>query len=160
SRLNWKKRDPLWVLAMRVHRLAESIEVPWREEYGGCTSWVDLTDGLPDPSELASETALSDTAFKARMEGAVGALGMPLGERARQHDRVRRRATAPERAVQHLYAPGLQPELHDRGAGALRTADHALRPLPAPGLPRLERPTEPATDPASRLLPDVADRLP
>jgi hypothetical protein len=60
--------------------LAESIEVRWREEYGGCTSWVDLTDDLPDPSELASEPALSDTAFSARMKGVVGALGMPLAE--------------------------------------------------------------------------------
>jgi len=80
SRLKWKKRDPLWVLAMRVHRLAEPIEVPWREEYGGCTSWVDLVDPLPDPTELASEPALSDTAFNARMKGVVGALGMPLPE--------------------------------------------------------------------------------
>ena len=55
SRLGWKKRDPLWVLALRVHRLAEPVTVPWREEYGGCTSWVDL-DGLPDdPPSLPSE---------------------------------------------------------------------------------------------------------
>ena len=44
SRLQWKKRQPLWVLAMRVHRLIEPLEVPWRDEYGGCTSWVDLLD--------------------------------------------------------------------------------------------------------------------
>jgi hypothetical protein len=82
SRLNWKKRDPLWVLAMRVHRLAESIKVPWREEYGGCTSWVDLVDPLPDPGELKSEPALSDVAFAARMKGVNGALGMPMEESA------------------------------------------------------------------------------
>src|SRR6478735_2528398 len=74
SRFRWKKRDPLWVLALRVHRLAEPVTVPWREEYGGCTSWVDL-DGLPDdPTALASEPALSDVAFDARMKGAVEAL--------------------------------------------------------------------------------------
>ncbi len=82
SRLKWKKRDPLWVLAMRVHRLLEPIDVPWREEYGGCTSWVDLVDAPPDPSELPSRPALSDTAFKARMKGVVGALGTPLPEPA------------------------------------------------------------------------------
>ena len=38
SRQHWKKRQPLWVLAMRVHRLVEPLEVPWREDYGGCTS--------------------------------------------------------------------------------------------------------------------------
>ena len=29
SRLGWKKRDPLWVLALRVHRLLEPVTVPW-----------------------------------------------------------------------------------------------------------------------------------
>jgi hypothetical protein len=74
SRLGWKKRDPLFVLALRVHRLQEPVTVPWREEYGGCTSWVEL-DGLPDdPSRLPSAPALSDVAFDARLKGAVEAL--------------------------------------------------------------------------------------
>jgi hypothetical protein len=74
SRLNWKKRDPLWVLALRVHQLAEPVTVPWHDDYGGCTSWVEL-DGLPDdPGELASTPALSDVAFEARLKGAVEAL--------------------------------------------------------------------------------------
>ncbi len=69
SRLNWKKRDPLWVLALRVHVLDDAIEVPFREEYGGCTSWVDL-DGLPDdPTEMPSRPALSDEVFEARIKG-------------------------------------------------------------------------------------------
>ena len=47
-------------------RLAEPVVVPWREEYGGCTSWVDLA-GLPaDPALVPSEPALSDGAFEAR----------------------------------------------------------------------------------------------
>ena len=66
SRLSWKRRDPLWVLALRAYRLAEPITVPWTEAYGGCTSWVDL-DGLPDdPASVPSEPALSDGAFEAR----------------------------------------------------------------------------------------------
>jgi hypothetical protein len=74
SRLNWKKRDPLWVLALRVHRLLEPVVVPWHEEYGGCTSWVDL-EGLPDdPASFPSEPALSDTAFDARIKGVTDAL--------------------------------------------------------------------------------------
>jgi hypothetical protein len=74
SRLNWKKRDPLWVLVLRVHRLREPVTVPWSEDYGGCTSWVDLA-GLPDdPAELPSELALSDTAFDARVKGVIDAL--------------------------------------------------------------------------------------
>jgi hypothetical protein len=82
SRLHWKKRQPLWVLAMRVHRLVEPLEVPWREEYGGCTSWVDLVDPLPDPAALPSELALSDVAFKARLKGVIAALPQGLTEPA------------------------------------------------------------------------------
>ena len=67
SRLKWKRREPLHVLALRAHRLAEPITVPWSDAYGGCTSWVDL-DGLPDdPASLPSEPALSDGAFEARL---------------------------------------------------------------------------------------------
>jgi hypothetical protein len=74
SRFSWKKRDPLWVLALRVHRLLEPVTVPWQDGYGGCTSWVDL-EGIPDdPASLPSEPALSDVAFSARLKGAVEAL--------------------------------------------------------------------------------------
>jgi hypothetical protein len=74
SRLGWKKRDPLWVLALRVHRLVEPVTVPWDAGYGGCTSWVELA-GLPDdPASLPSVPALSDVAFAARLKGAVDAL--------------------------------------------------------------------------------------
>jgi len=83
SRLNWKKRDPLWVLVLRVHRLREPLTVSWSEDYGGCTSWVDLA-GLPDdPAELPSEPALSDTAFDARMKGVIDALPDGVTEPAR-----------------------------------------------------------------------------
>jgi hypothetical protein len=74
SRLGWKKRDPLWVLALRVHRLDEPVTVAWDDAYGGCTSWVQLA-GLPDdPAALPSRPALSDVAFAARLKGCVDAL--------------------------------------------------------------------------------------
>jgi len=69
SRFAWKKRDPLWVLVLRVHRLDEPIRVPWRDEYGGCTSWVDY-EGLPaDPASRPSQPVLSDVAFEAKRKG-------------------------------------------------------------------------------------------
>jgi hypothetical protein len=68
SRLKWKKRDPLWVLVVRVHRLHEPTTVPWNDEYGGCTSWVPLA-GLPDVDVVASDPALSDVAFEAKRKG-------------------------------------------------------------------------------------------
>jgi hypothetical protein len=75
SRLRWKRRDPLWVLALRAYRLAEPIDVPWRDEYRGCTSWVDLRDLPDDPDAVASEPALSDGAFAARLGFVEGQLG-------------------------------------------------------------------------------------
>jgi hypothetical protein len=74
SRLKWKRRDPLWVLALRAHRLLEPITVPWRDQYGGCTSWVDLDDLPDDPADVASEPALSDESFVARMKLTENAL--------------------------------------------------------------------------------------
>jgi hypothetical protein len=74
SRFNWKHRDPLWVLALRVHRLLEPIELAWDAAYGGCTSWFEAT-GLPDdPAARPSEPALSDVAFESRLKGSVEAL--------------------------------------------------------------------------------------
>lgn len=73
SRFRWKARDPLHVLALRVHRLAEPITVPFRDEYGGCTSWVDLRE-LPDPTTTPSSPALSDGAFDARLKGCAEAI--------------------------------------------------------------------------------------
>jgi hypothetical protein len=74
SRFNWKRRDPLWVLVMRVHRLADPITVAWADAYGGCTSWVDY-DGLPaDPATLPGEAVLSDVAFEAKRKGIREAL--------------------------------------------------------------------------------------
>jgi hypothetical protein len=74
TRFRWKSRDPLHVLALRVHRLAEPIVVPYRDEYGGCTSWVDIA-GLPDPATVASTPALSDVVFEARVNGASEVVG-------------------------------------------------------------------------------------
>jgi hypothetical protein len=69
SRLNWKKRDPLWVLVLRAHRFDEPLTVAWDDAYGGCTSWVELA-GLPDdPASIPSSPALSDVAFAARHKG-------------------------------------------------------------------------------------------
>ena len=74
QRLNWKKRDPLWVVVLRAHRFVEPLEVEWHDEYGGCTSWVTLAGVPDDPTELPSEPALSDVAFEARLKGLREAL--------------------------------------------------------------------------------------
>jgi hypothetical protein len=69
SRLQWKQRDPLWVLVLRVYRLDEPAVIAWSDDYGGCTSWVDLA-GLPaDPASRPAQPALSDVAFEAKRKG-------------------------------------------------------------------------------------------
>jgi hypothetical protein len=73
TRFRWKARDPLHVLALRAYRLDDPVAVPFRDGYGGCTSWVDL-DGLGTPSTATSSPALSDEAFAARYQGAVDAV--------------------------------------------------------------------------------------
>jgi hypothetical protein len=78
SRLSWKKRDPLWVLALRAYRLEDPLVVPFEPEYKGCTSWVDV-HGLPDdPASLADEPALSDESFAARRKLLEQQLGRPF----------------------------------------------------------------------------------
>ena len=67
SRLGWKARQPLWVLALRAYQLETPRVVPYREDYGGCTSWVEI-DELPDePSVLPAEAALTDDSFAGRL---------------------------------------------------------------------------------------------
>ena len=74
SRFTWKRRDPLWVLVLRVHRLETPLTVPWDDAYGGCTSWVTY-DGTPaDPATLPAQPVLSDVAFEAKHKGLREAL--------------------------------------------------------------------------------------
>lgn len=44
ERLKWKPRSPLSVLLLRVYRLGQAVQIPYRTEYGGCKSWIELPD--------------------------------------------------------------------------------------------------------------------
>jgi hypothetical protein len=57
ERFDWGQQKGIYALAVRVHRLAASLELPVIAAYGGCKSWIELereiaTDGatpvLPD----------------------------------------------------------------------------------------------------------------
>lgn len=52
ERLKWRAKLPLTVLLLRVYRLAEPGAIPYRLEYGGCKSWIDLQPP-EQPSELS-----------------------------------------------------------------------------------------------------------
>lgn len=62
-RFNYKPDHPLYLVAVRAHRLPELKTVVNDWSYGGCKSWVPLKehDAI---DEAASEPAMSDEAFE------------------------------------------------------------------------------------------------
>lgn len=44
ERLKWKPRSPLYLLLLRVFRLAEPQVIPYQEAYGGCRSWLEIEE--------------------------------------------------------------------------------------------------------------------
>ena len=46
DRLRWKPQKPLVVLLLRVYRLATPQIIPYSNTYGGCKSWIDLTEPI------------------------------------------------------------------------------------------------------------------
>lgn len=64
KRFNWKPRHPLKLMIVRAYKLDSSVTVNVDETYGGCKSWVDLTDEI-DITNLTP--ALSDAEFDAQV---------------------------------------------------------------------------------------------
>jgi hypothetical protein len=63
ERFGWKPRFPLYVLLLRAYTLPQAHVIPYRAEYGGCKSWIDLAE----PIDLAGMTAtLSDDEYARR----------------------------------------------------------------------------------------------
>lgn len=52
ERLKWKPRTPVSVLLLRVYRLIQPQPLPFRPEYGGCKSWIDLQTSLSAAAAL------------------------------------------------------------------------------------------------------------
>jgi len=60
DRLKWKQNQPIYILLLRTYRLAETVEIPYISEYGGCRSWIDLAAPI---SLEGSEAVLSDLEY-------------------------------------------------------------------------------------------------
>jgi hypothetical protein len=72
ERLRWRPKKPLYVLLLRVYRLAETHDVPVLPSYLGCKSWVELEQ----PISLEGLTpTLDDAAYAARRAAIQTALG-------------------------------------------------------------------------------------
>lgn len=64
ERLKWMPQRPLTALCLRVDRLTQPQVIPYRSEYGGCQSWIDLID-VPAPCNASS--VLTETAYQAKI---------------------------------------------------------------------------------------------
>jgi hypothetical protein len=71
SRFKWRPKKPLTVLILRTYLLTETIELHYRDEYGGCKSWIELQEPVPVEGARA---ALSDEGFDRLVAPALGVL--------------------------------------------------------------------------------------
>lgn len=46
DRLKWKPSQPIYLLLVRAYQLSQVCEIPYRSEYGGCRSWIDLEEPI------------------------------------------------------------------------------------------------------------------
>lgn len=60
ERLKWKRKNPLHLLILKVHRLDIPVNIPMRPAYTGCKSWVRLEDGI---SESSMAPVLEESVF-------------------------------------------------------------------------------------------------
>jgi hypothetical protein len=65
DRLKWKPQQPLYVLLLRVFRLAQVRQIPYREAYGGCRSWIELTDAI---AIADSSPVLTEAEYRSRSQ--------------------------------------------------------------------------------------------
>ena len=72
SRLKWRPKKPLTVLVLRTYLLPEPVEFEYQAEYGGCKSWIELSDNV---SATGARPALDDDSFENLIRPALGVLG-------------------------------------------------------------------------------------
>ena len=72
SRLKWRPKKPLTVLVLRTYLLPEPVEFEYQAEYGGCKSWIELSDNV---SATGARPALVDDSFEDLIRPALGVLG-------------------------------------------------------------------------------------
>ena len=64
TRFNFKPEWPLYGIVLRAYRLPEPVDLPFRKEYGGCRSWIELEREI---SVDAAIPALPNDAFQERL---------------------------------------------------------------------------------------------
>jgi hypothetical protein len=64
ERFDWGHSKQIHVMAVRIFRLAAPVELPMRESYGGCKSWIELAE---DISTVDAHAVLEENAFAAQL---------------------------------------------------------------------------------------------
>jgi len=64
ERFDWGKEKAIFALAVRVFRFPEVVELPMRESYGGCKSWIELETEI---DTVSARPVLSDKLFAQKM---------------------------------------------------------------------------------------------
>lgn len=65
DRLHWKPKQPLHLLLLRVYLLPEPLFIPYSSAYGGCQSWIDLSEPI---SLEGSVAVLEDDDYQHRVK--------------------------------------------------------------------------------------------
>ena len=71
QRFDWSGERSIHALAVRVYRLPAPVEFPMLTSYGGCKSWIELTE---DISTSGAQPVLSDSAFALKLNQLHGSL--------------------------------------------------------------------------------------
>ena len=72
SRFKWRPKKPLTVLVLRTYLLPRAVDLPYRDEYGGCKSWIGLAESV---SVEGARAVISDEDFDRLVAPALGVLG-------------------------------------------------------------------------------------
>ena len=75
KRLRWKPKVALTAMVLRVYRLPEAKQAPFRPEYVGCKSWLPLLDTVTID---ALEPAMTDQAFAAEADAIDSAMASAM----------------------------------------------------------------------------------
>lgn len=77
DRLKWKPSQPMYVLLLRVYKLAQPQFISYHSEYGGCKSWIDLISPI---STEGSQPVLSDAEYVKQANAIRGAIANPASK--------------------------------------------------------------------------------
>jgi hypothetical protein len=74
QRFDWSKSKNIFAIAVRVHRLPLTVELPMLPVYGGCKSWVELEKDIPTTGAVP---VLDQQTFDSKLSHLLTALKPP-----------------------------------------------------------------------------------